>query len=116
MKKADFKRPVVREREPVTLPDGFEAFVRGTLGFGELVALERFRAKARESSAEDFLTLFAPQLLSVTIVDEDGELLMTPQEWADYANAGPDYKAAVFSLFNKAYVVAGFDVEAAKKN
>jgi hypothetical protein len=115
MKKADFKPPVLRGREPYTLPDSGEVFVRG-IGLGGHIIVDQVLRQVAESSPDEALQRWSPQLLALAVVDEDGEPLMNAQEWADYANAGRQYKAAAFELFSMAFRLSGFDLEAAEKN
>lgn len=115
MKKKDFKLPVLRGREPYTLPDGFEVFVQG-IGFGGHLKVERLLVEMADTPSDDGVGRMGPHLLARAVVDEDGEPLMTAEQWAEYANAGREYKLAVFELFNKAYVLSGFDIKAAEKN
>jgi hypothetical protein len=114
MKKSQFKPPV-KERETYTLPDGFEVSIQG-IGLGGHLKVERLLAQMADTPGDEAVGRMAPHLLALAVVDEDGQPLMTAEQWADYANAGREFRTASYELFNKAYALSGFDIKAAEKN
>jgi hypothetical protein len=110
-KAGEFK-PAELKRKEAPLHDGSVAFVRALL-LTERLAIRRQVKKLAASSTEDDLVLMIPRLLAVAVVDEDGEALMTAEQWDIY---GAAHAGLVLELFNTASELSGFSTEAAEKN
>lgn len=96
-------------REPYTLPDGPEVYIRA-LRLDERLALRRdLAALGPASSADDAVALMVPRLLGVAVVDGDGVPIFSGDDWCQY---GASYPGTALELFNRACVLSHFAPDA----
>ena len=92
-------------REPYTLPDGPEVFIRA-LRLDERLALRRDLAALGPSAGADAaIALMVPRLLGVAVVDAAGVPLFSADDWCQY---GASYPGTALELFNRACVLSHF--------
>ena len=71
-------------REPYTLPDGPEVYIRA-LRLDERLALRRdLAALGPAASADDAVALMVPRLLGVAVVDGEGVPIFSGDDWCQY--------------------------------
>lgn len=108
IKRADIVLPTLPEKQVVSVPEmGGDVIVRPLL-LSDRLAL----AAERDKGVAKSFTHFAA-LLSVAVVDEDGEPLLTRDEWEAW---GARNYAAALRVWDVAWDLSGLDATAAEKN